>query len=398
MNCVADVRGERAELWLGTQSADQARSDVAAALGIPPENVTLHALLMGGGFGRRAESDVAVQAALASRASGRPVKLLWSREDDLRHDFYRPACASRMRAVLDASGRPSAFDLHVAGPWSDRQLPSWLRGMIGAAQKRLGSPLAPDGYLPDFVWWRLPHLVRHGVDWIATGNFPPLNYFVPSQRLQYSLVENPLRVGWWRAVSASQNAFFVESFVDELAHAAKTDPVAYRAALLAPRDRAVLARAAQMADWGRKREGGRALGVAQYPMVGTSVCQVAEVSVGGGGVPKVHKVWCAIDCGRVVNPDTVRAQVEGGIVFALSAALHGRISVKDGAVEQSGFHDYPLLRLADVPEIEVSIVDSREEPSGVGELAVPPLAPAVANAHFAATGERRRALPLVPTA
>jgi isoquinoline 1-oxidoreductase beta subunit len=394
MSCVADARGERCELWLGTQSADQTRIDVGEALDIPPENVRLHPQLLGGGFGRRVETDVAVQAALASRAVGRPVKLVWSREDDLRHDYYRPACATRLRAALDASGRPLAFDMHVAGPWSDRELPSWLRARIGDAQKRLGSALAPEGYLPDFVWWRLPYLVRNGVDWIASGNFPPTNYAVASQRLHYSLVENPLPVGWWRAVAASHNAFFVESFLDELALAAKADPVAYRAALLGPRDRAVLERAAEMAGWGRARSGGRALGVAQYPMVGTSVCEIAEVSSDGAGVPTVHKVWCAIDCGRVVDADTVRAQVEGGIVFGLTAALHGRVTVKDGAVEQSGFHDYPLLRMAETPEIEVAILESREAPSGVGELATPPVAPAVANALFAASGRRVRSLPL----
>ncbi len=394
MSCTAHAQAGRCEVWATTQSPDQLRRDVGVALGIDPEQVTVRPMLMGGGFGRRAQTDVAVQAALISKAVARPVKLLWSREDDLRHDFYRPACGAHLRAAVDDAGRPTAFLLHVAGPWSDRELPSWLRGAIGSVQKRIGSPIAPEGVLPDAVWWRLPHVMRSGVDWIAAGNMPPWNYAVPQQRLEYSLVENPLPVGWWRAVPASQNAFFVESFIDELSYAASADPHAYRRGLLAGRDRAVLDRAAEMAGWGRARSDGRALGIAQYSMVGTSVCQVAEVSVTEAGAPRVHRVSCAIDCGRVVNPDTVRAQVEGSIVFGLTAALRGRISVQDGSVEQSGFHDYPLLGFGEVPEIDVQIVESVEPPTGAGEPATPPIAPAVANAIYTATRRRIRALPL----
>ncbi len=394
MNCTASVRDDRCEIWAPTQAPSQIREDVGRALEIEPENVTVHATLMGGGFGRRAETDYAVQAALASRAVARPVKLIWSREDDLRHDFYRPACAAHLRASLDASGRPEAFVHHVAGPYSDRALPSWLRAAIGRAEKRIGSPLAPEGYLPDFVWWRLPHVARSGIDWIVAGSSPPLNYRVPNQRLEYSLVENPLPIGWWRAVPASQNAFFLESFIDELAHAASSDPFEFRRALLTGRDRDVLDRAAELSGWGRPPRAGRALGIAQFAMVGTTVCQVAEVSVDGAGVPKVHRVFCAIDCGRALNPDTIRAQVEGSILFGLSAALRGRITVRDGRVEQSGFHDYPILGFGEIPEIEVTIIESDAPPTGVGEPATPPIAPAVANAIFAASGRRIRSLPL----
>ena len=394
MNCTARVSGARCELWTTSQAPSKMREEVGAALGIDPQQVVLHPTLAGGAFGRRVETDAAVQAALASRAVGKPVKLVWSREDDLRHDFYRPACAAHLRAVVDDAGRPTAFALHVAGPWSDRTWPGWANAAVGALSKRLGSPLAPEGYLPDFVWWRLPQVVRSGIDWIVSGNAPPLNYTVKRQRLEYSLVENALPVGWWRAVPASQNAFFIESFVDELAHAASADPHAFRRALLGERDRAVLDRAAELSGWGKPRSDGRALGIAQYEMVGTRVCQVAEVSAGEGGAPRVHRVWCAIDCGRVVNPDTVRAQVEGSILFGLTAALQGRITVRDGAVEQSNFHDYRLLRLSETPEILVSIIDSKEAPSGAGEPATPPIAPAVANALFAATRRRVRALPL----
>jgi isoquinoline 1-oxidoreductase beta subunit len=395
MNCTASVSAEGCELWATTQGPSQLRIDVGAALGMDPERVSVNSMLMGGGFGRRIHNDVAIQAALISKAVSRPVKLIWSREDDIRHDFYRPACAAHLRASVDASGRPVAFVSHVAGPWSDPALPSWLRGALGQAQKRIGSPLAPEGSLPNVLWWRLPYLMRSGVDWIASGNSPPLNYAVPNQRLEYSMVENPLPVGWWRSVQASQNAFFLESFVDELAHAAAADPFEYRRALLSGRDRAVLERAAEMAGWGRPRSDGRALGIAQYAMAGTSVAEVAEVGLGANDVPRVYRVFCAIDCGRVLNPDTVRAQVEGSIIFGLSAALHGRITVKDGAVEQGNFHDYPALRFGEIPEIETHLIDSREEPTGVGEPATPPIAPAVANALFALTRRRIRTLPLL---
>ncbi len=395
MNCTASVVGSRCEIWATTQAQSQVRADVGAALGIDPETITVHPMLMGGAFGRRVETDVAVQAALASRAVARPVKLIWSREDDIRHDFYRPACAAELRAALDDGGKPAAFAFHVAGPWSDRTAPVWLQGAVGRAQKRLGSPLAPQRWVPPFVWWRLPALIRSGVDWIASGNFPPLNYTIPSQRLEYSLVESSLPVGWWRAVQASQNAFFLESFVDELAHAASVDPYAYRRALLSGRDLAVLDRAAEVAGWGRARDDGRALGIAQYAMAGTSVSLVAEVSVGADGLPRVHAIFCAIDCGRALNPDTIRAQVEGSILFGLTAALHGRITVEGGGVVQGNFHDYPLMRLAESPRIEVAILESEAPPSGVGEPATPPVAPAVANAVFAATRRRIRALPLL---
>ena len=395
MSCTASARAESCEIWTPTQAPLQVRRDVARQLDIDPENVTVHPTLMGGGFGRRAETDFAVQAALASRNVGRPVKLIWSREDDIRHDFYRPACAAELRAALDPDGTPQAFVLHVAGPSSDRELPSWLRGAITRAEKRIGSPLAPEGYLPDAVWWRLPSVARSGIDWIVAGSSPPLNYQVPHQRLECSLVENPLPIGWWRAVPASQNAFFIESFVDELAREASRDPFEFRRALLSGRDRAVLEAAAEMSGWGRPRADGRSLGIAQFAMVGTTVCEVAEVSVDSAGLPSVHRVYCAIDCGRALNPDTIRAQVEGSIVFGLAAALRGRISVKDGRVEQSNFHDYPIPRIGEIPEIEVRIIASDADPTGVGEPATPPIAPAIANAIFAATGRRIRALPLI---
>jgi isoquinoline 1-oxidoreductase beta subunit len=390
MNCTARATRDRCELWAPTQGPSRVRQDVAEALGIAPEDVTVHTTLMGGGFGRRIETDFAVQAAVVSKAVSRPVKLIWSREDDIRHDFYRPACAAHLRAVVDAEGRPTAFVNHVAGPWADRELPGWLRSAVGSAEKKIGSPLAPD-FLPDFVWWRLPAVVRSGVDWIVTGSGPSLGYDVPVQRLEYSLVENSLPVGWWRAVPASQHAFFVESFVDELAHAAGADPYRYRRSLLPARERAVLDRAAEMAGWGRDD---RALGIAIFSMAETTVCQVAEVSADASGAATVERVFCAIDCGSVVNPDTVRGQAEGSILFGLAAALRGRITVRNGEVEQSNFHDYPMLRLGDVPEIEVQIIESREAPGGVGEPATPPIAPAVANALFVATGRRVRELPL----
>jgi len=396
MNCTARASADACELWAPTQVASNVVRDVSRALDLDPAKVTVHTTWMGGGFGRRIEADYAVQAAVASRAVGRPVKLLWSREDDVRHDFYRPACAVHLRAALDASGHPRAYAHHVAGPWSGPDgLPDWLQQGLGWLEKRLESPLFPRAWTPEALWWRLPHLARSGVDGIVAGHGPPWAYELPAHRLEYSLVPIGVRIGWWRSVGASQNGFFFESFVDELAHAAGRDPVAYRLALARPRDRRVLERAAGMAGWGRSLPAGHGLGVALFPMYDTRVCQVAEVKVAEGAL-QVLRVWCALDCGRVVNPDTVAAQVEGGILFGLTAALHGEIHFRAGRAVESNFHDVRLLSLAETPDIEVAIVESDRDPQGVGEAGTPPIAAAVANGLFAATGQRIRRLPIQP--
>ena len=397
MNCTADVSSDGCEVWAPTQAPTDVVRDVADALGLPPSRVTVHPTWMGGGFGRRIETDYAVQAAVASRAVGRPVKLIWSREDDVRHDFFRPACAVHLRAALDENGRPRAYSHHVAGPWSrpDAQ-PAWLQGASGSLSKRLGAPLFPRDWTPEPVWWRLPRLLRSGVDGIVTGHGPPWAYALPAHRLEYSLVPIDVTIGWWRSVGASQNGFFCESFVDELAHEAGADPVAYRRALAKPLDRRVLDAAAEMAGWGRTLPPGRGLGVSLFPMYDTRVCQIAEVGVATDGRVVVHRVFCAVDCGRVVNPDTVRAQIEGGIVFGLGAALHGAIHLREGRVVESNFHDVRLLGLTEAPEIEIRIVQSDRDPQGIGEAATPPIAAAVANGLFRATGQRIRRLPIQP--
>ncbi len=397
MNATAHVRADGCEIWAPTQGQGRARRTVAKLLGIPPERVRLHTTLLGGGFGRRFEDDFVVQAVLGSRAVGAPVKLVWSREEDVRHDFYRPAYASVQRAALDANGMPLARMQRIAGPsFEARDAPEWLQRVTGALQRRVGGGLVPDS-LPEAVRTRVPGWVDEPVSRLAVEGAEMRLYGIPAQRVEYGLVESPVPIGFWRSVGHSQNAFFAECFVDELAAAAGREPLDYRRALLSrsPRARAVLELAAERAGWSRPPAPGRARGVALHESFDSIVCQIAEISVDAEQRPRVHSVVCAIDCGSVVNPDTVAAQMESSIVFGLSAALHGRITLREGAVEQSGFHDDRLVTLADCPEIEVHIAPSDAPPGGVGEPGTPPIAPAVANALFAATGAPARALPLV---
>jgi len=394
MNCTAKVVDGRCEIWAPTQSPSRVREVAAEALEMPLERVRVHTTLMGGGFGRRFESDYVVQTVLVAKAVGRPLKLLWSREEDFRHDFYRPACVALMRAALDEEGRPSAWTHHVAGPWyKARAAPSWVRRSVAWAQKSLGSGLVPE-WTPDPLEYRFPRWVRSGGDSLLTGGATPLAYRVPHHRVEFTPVDTNVPVGWWRSVGHSQNGFFIESFVDELAHAAGRDPYEYRRELLSERDRRVLERAAEAAGWGTTLPQGRGRGIAFCSAFGTSVCEVAEISLPTPETLRVDRVVCAVDCGRAVHPDTVRAQMEGSIIFGLTAALYGEITFQGGAVEQSSFHDQRLLSLSEAPEIEVHILESGADPSGIGEPGTPPIAPAVANALFAATGRRIRKLPL----
>jgi isoquinoline 1-oxidoreductase beta subunit len=341
---------------------------------VPIDRVTVHTTNLGGGFGRRFETDFVAEACEVSKAVGAPVKVIWSREDDIRHDRYRPAARHVLRAGLDASGAPVAWSHRVISPSIIAQfLPSWL---------------------PDFAA-HLAGPLKGGVDANAIEGAAEVPYGVPNLEVSYTQADLGIPVGFWRSVAHSHTAFAVECFIDELAELAGKDPVEFRRGLLAhsPRHLGVLDLAAKRAGWGSPASPGRFRGVAVHDSFGSFVAQVAEVSVEAGAV-RVHRVVCAVDCGQIVNPDTITAQMEGGIVFGLTAALRGRVSIEKGRVRQSNFHDYRLLTMSEVPVIEVHLVASTLEPGGVGEPGTPPIAPAVANAVFAATGKRIRKLPI----
>lgn len=373
INCTVQFKDGKAQVWAPTQVPGSARSAAAAALGIPDDDVTLHVTLLGGGFGRRLDVDFVGQAAaIAKHADGAPVQTLWTREQDTQHDFYRPACVARFEGALSPQG----------------ELLAWRNTSVGQAVL----PQALD---------RLFGLPGLGPDKTTSEGAFDQPYEVPHMRVGHHAVELPMPVGFWRAVGHSHQAFFKESFMDEMALAAGADPVVFRANLLRqhPRHLKVLQRAAQMAGWGTPlaaAEDGakKARGVALHHSFGSVVAQVAEVSVGADKRIRVHRVVCAIDCGTAVNPNLIAQQMESGIVFGLSAALYGDITVVNGQVQQSNFHNYPALRMNECPSIEVSILPSTEHPEGVGEPGLPPIAPAVANAVFAATGQRLRNLPL----
>ncbi len=365
MNCLAWVKGDEVSIWAGTQSQGPSQGILGQVAQVTPAKVKVNTLLLGGGFGRRFAPDFTIDATLLSKLSGRPVKLIYTREDDMAAGYYRPAARVNFAAALDDKGQPQALRADIAAP----------------------SIMAGSGFM------KLPD---SGVDAMAVEGIADQPYAIPNQRIAYGRAEPGPQVWFWRSVGHSQNAFFLESFVDELAHAAKADPLAYRLALLAdkPRHRAVLQAAAAKAGWGKPAPKGRFRGIAVAESFGSYVAEVAEVSVAADGTPRVHRVVAAIDCGQTVNPMTIARQIEGGIVYGLSAALYGRISYKDGRVEQGNFHDYPVLRLSEMPQVEVHILPSQEAPGGIGEPGTPPIAPAVCNAIFAATGQRIRSLPI----
>jgi isoquinoline 1-oxidoreductase beta subunit len=396
-NATAQVKDGQVEVWAPTQVPQMARALAARVAGVDESAVTVHVTLLGGGFGRRLETDVVGQAVrVAMETGGRPVQLMWPREEDVTHDFYRPAGAALLRAALAADGLPVSIEVTSAG---DAPSPRWMertfeaqRPWVGAALRTLGDTTLPRGVQP-LVAATLGALATP--DKTANEGLHELPYDTPHLRVAQVATRHPVPVGFWRSVGHSHHAFFVESFIDELAHAARRDPVAYRLALLGglPRHAAVLQLAADQAGWGTRLPAGRARGVALHASFGSIVAQVAEVSVEQGR-PRVHRVVCALDCGTVVNPGIVAQQMESGIVFGLTAALHGRIDIADGVVAQRNFPDQPLLALRELPRIDTHIVPSTNEPAGVGEPGTPPIAPAVANALFALTGQRLRELPL----
>jgi isoquinoline 1-oxidoreductase subunit beta len=369
LNCLAWVQkaagGDEVTIWAGTQSQGPSQGILGQVAQVTPAKVKVNTLLLGGGFGRRFAPDFTIDATLLSKASGRPVKLIYTREDDMAAGYYRPASLVRFEAGLDAQGRAVALRAHIACP----------------------SIMAASGFM------KIP---ENGVDAMSVEGLADHPYEIPNQRIAYGRAEPGPQVWFWRSVGHSQNAFFIESFIDELAAAAKADPLQYRLALLSkkPRHKAVLELAAAKAGWGKPLAKGRFHGIAVAESFGSYVAEVAEVSVSEDGTPRVHKVTAAVDCGLTVNPLTIARQIEGAIVFGLSAALYGKISHKDGRVEQSNFHDYALLRLSEMPSVEVHIMPSNDAPGGIGEPGTPPIAPALANAIFAATGKRIRSLPV----
>jgi isoquinoline 1-oxidoreductase beta subunit len=381
MVCAADVRADACTVWAPTQLpwapatyGGGAVGVVAKLAGVSSDRVTLHTTQLGGGFGRRAEHDFVADAVETSKAVGAPVRVQWSREDDTQHDYYRPAVRHRVQGGLDAEGRPTVWAQRVAGP-------SILKRFL-------------PGFLPTWVANRIG-VLQNGADPTTFEGADDIPYAIADRELICADVDLPVPTGFWRSVGHSHTAFAVESFIDELAHLAGADPFTYRRDLLRerPRHRAVLELAAARADWGAPLPEGRARGIALHGSFGSIVAQVAEVSVEADGRPRVHRVVCAIDCGIAVHPDQIAAQMEGSIVFGLTAALHGAVRIRDGRAVTSNFHDYPLLRMDRMPVVETHIVPSAELPGGVGEPGTPPIAPAVANAFFALTGTRVRTLP-----
>jgi isoquinoline 1-oxidoreductase beta subunit len=371
MNCTAQVLEGKVIVWAPTQVPEMARDIAARVAGVSPSDVTLHVTLLGGGFGRRLEVDYVAQAVrVAMDCGGAPVQLVWSREEDTAHDFYRPMHIAHMRGAIDAQGKVISLRIVSAG---DAITPRWIERGLPA----LSGPID----LPDKT--------------TAEGLFD-LPYGVPNQHMEHRATRMGVPVGFWRSVGHSHNAFFSESFIDELAVQTSQDPVEFRRRLLggAPRHLAVLNLAAQKAGWGGSLPRGRARGVALQESFGSIVAQVAEVSLEGGS-PRVHRVVCAIDCGTVVNPAIVAQQMESSVVFALTAALYGRIDVYDGVVQQQNFPTYRMVAMSHAPEVQTWVVASLRDPGGVGEPGVPPLAPAVGNALFALTGRRHRVLPLM---
>lgn len=365
LNCTAHVRPGACEIWIGSQVPGRARKEVAAALGLPVEAVRVNNHLIGGGFGRRLQSEWVTQAALIARQVQEPVQVIWSREEDMRQGSYRFHNHSRVRVGLDAQGLPV----------------SWQHRVVG----------------PAVMAWFLPPYFKDGIDLDVTGGaYGP--YTFPNFLVDYVRNDPPagLLAGNWRGVGDTRNCFVVESVIDELASRAKRDPVEYRRALLEPgsRIRAVLDRVAAESGWAKPLPAGQARGVSLLSGFGSHIGLVAEVEVLGSDRLRIPRITCVVDCGRAVNPNIVKQQIEGGIVFGLSAVLYGRITVRDGQVEQSNFHDYPVLRMNEMPQIDVILVDSTEEPGGVGEPGTAVLAPAITNAIFTATGRRLRSLPI----
>jgi isoquinoline 1-oxidoreductase subunit beta len=372
MNITVHARAGEAEVWAPTQSPDWVQRTVAKLLDLPSQKVIVHTTLLGGGFGRRYMADYPAEATQIAKVVGKPVQLVWSREDDMTHDFYRPAACHRMRGAVNQAGHPLLWSHTITST------------SIGA-------------------FWGSPDKLEES----EVGGAKQMPYAIPNVRLEYAAVPSSVPPLWWRSVEHSFNGFAVECFIDELAGAAGKDPVEFRRELLVkpanwkPKDeddpdparlRGVLDLAAEKVGWSKPLPKGKGRGIASYHSFGSYIAEAAEVTVTGKDF-KIDRIIAAIDCGQVVNPESVRAQAESAIIYGLSAALKNEITIKDGAVEQSNFDGYDPIRIDEAPPIEVHILKSKEDPGGMGEPALPPAAPAVANAIFAASGQRLRRLP-----
>src|SRR4051812_4470510 len=368
-NCTAHVVGDRVEIWVPTQNGEAALAAAARAAGVPPRNVVVHKTMLGGGFGRRGGvQDFIPHAVMIAKEIGQPVKTVWSREEDMRHDFYRPVAMTRMVAGLDAAGMPVAWHVRLTG--------NSIRGAL------------------------MPQAISNGVDTHFQEGFTEgMPYDIPNYLADYAMRNTHVPVGFWRCVNHTQNCFFKESFIDELAHIAHADPYEYRRKLIgkhkhADKFVAVLDAAAQRAGWGAPLPQGVHRGIALNEAYGTFTAAVAEVSINSDGKARMHRIVCALDPGHVVNPLTAEMQTESSVVYALTAALYGEITIKDGRVEQSNFDDYQMLRLAEMPKVETILMPSGGFWGGLGEPPIAVVAPALCNAIFAASGKRIRSLPL----
>lgn len=364
-NCTAHVRADRCDVWAPTQAQTNSQTTAARITGLDPSSVFVHTTFLGGGFGRRFEADFIGEAVEVSKAMNAPVKVTWSREDDMQHDYYRMVSHARCTAGLDADGWPVVWSSLVASP----------------------SLLARFGPLKD------------NFDHRSVESLDSVPYAIPNILVDYQLVNTGVPIGFWRSVGASQNGFFLESFIDEIATAGKKDPYELRRRLLAksPRHLAVLEAAAENAGWGKPLPAGRARGIALVSSYDGYVAHVIEISVNRQErTLKVHRVVCALDCGRIVNPSSIDAQARSSIVYGLTAALYGAITIDRGRVQQNNFNDYKILRINEMPDVEVHIIPSDLPPTGAGEFVVPPVAPALCNAIFVATGKRIRRLPIQP--
>ncbi|HEX5437972.1 MAG TPA: xanthine dehydrogenase family protein molybdopterin-binding subunit [Gemmatimonadaceae bacterium] len=364
MNCTADVRPDGCDVWAPTQGQSGTQRAAAAITGLPVEKVRVHTTFLGGGFGRRSETDFVSEAVRLSKELGAPVQVIFSREDDVRYDFYRPTTYNRFAAALDAGGNPVAWTHRIVGP----------------------SIAVSKGRHP-----------RNGIDGSLVEGAANVPYGIPNILVEQTIADLPIPLGYWRSVGNSHNSFVTEAFFDEMAHAAGKDPYELRRALLRdqPRHLRVLDLAAEKAGWGKRLPEGRSRGIAVAEAFGSYVAEVAEISLARDGKPTVHRVVCAVDCGPIVNPNTIEAQMAGGIVYGLSAALYGEITIDHGGVRQGNFDGYPVVRMNEMPAVEVHIVRSTDKQGGIGEPGVPPIAPAVTNAILAATGTPVRQLPII---